>query len=497
MSRRSSFMPLRFSILAALGLAGCGEVTTPGSGGSGGGGGNGGGPSSPCAGAVPVKASDGTDSGFAKCPDGTVHRVFAAACDPTIDAPACAGDEDFFDCNTDADCTAHAHGRCLHFEGIDAPGASCGCVYSCASDADCGQGGVCVCDGVVPTLDAWSFCAGTSSCTTGADCPTGECGISAFANGCGVEVELACRAPLDACRLDSTCPENASCVTIDGSGKWSCETPNCAIGRPLLVGGEAKTAPAAARADWIDAAARVDLAAMEPALRASLAAWWADAAAFEHASIASFARFTLELLSLGAPPDLLRDTQRAAADEVEHARLAYTLAGAYGERAIGPARLDVGAIACARSAREALVALIEEACVGETVGAAEARALAEIVQDPALAAIHARIAEDEGSHAELAWRAAAWLIEREGPEARALAAAAFERAIEAIARAPRRTRRGVEARAHGLLGADEIASVRRQAIREVVRPCADQLLGALAGNERGARCLLAVAEGAG
>jgi hypothetical protein len=50
--------------------------------------------------------------------------------------------------------------------------------------------------------------------------------------------------------------------------------------------------------------------------RAELAAQWAADGAAEHASIASFARATLQLMALGAPAGLLADTQRAAADEV-------------------------------------------------------------------------------------------------------------------------------------------------------------------------------------
>ena len=51
-------------------------------------------------------------------------------------------------------------------------------------------------------------------------------------------------------------------------------------------------------------------------LRQSLAREWLRAASFEHASIASFNRFSLELLVLGAPADLVDRANRAALDEV-------------------------------------------------------------------------------------------------------------------------------------------------------------------------------------
>src|SRR5439155_1371909 len=66
-----------------------------------------------CAGAKPLPATDGTPSGFAQCPDGTIHRNQAVACDPVIVAPACTGTEKTITCQSDADCTAGLHGKCV------------------------------------------------------------------------------------------------------------------------------------------------------------------------------------------------------------------------------------------------------------------------------------------------------------------------------------------------------------------------------------------------
>jgi hypothetical protein len=48
----------------------------------------------------------------------------------------------------------------------------------------------------------------------------------------------------------------------------------------------------------------------------------------EHASVAAFARFTLDLLALGAPADLVQSAQQALGDEIAHAELCFGLAGA-------------------------------------------------------------------------------------------------------------------------------------------------------------------------
>jgi len=57
--------------------------------------------------------------------------------------------------------------------------------------------------------------------------------------------------------------------------------------------------------------------------KARLAELWAADGLAEHSSIATFARFTLQLMVLGAPSDLLSRSQQAGKDEVEHARLCF------------------------------------------------------------------------------------------------------------------------------------------------------------------------------
>src|SRR5262249_9378447 len=153
-----------------------------------------------------------------------------------------------------------------------------------------------------------------------------------------------------------------------------------------------------------------------------------------------FARFTLELLALGAPAHLVADAQRAGLDEVEHARLAYAMASAYAGRPLGPGPLDLGPLTIRADRRELLPALILEGCVGETLGVAEALtlalALADEASDPALQRLHARIAADEQRHAELAWRSLAWLLDGAGEEGQRLAARCFDEAIAAASRDP-------------------------------------------------------------
>lgn len=180
-----------------------------------------------------------------------------------------------------------------------------------------------------------------------------------------------------------------------------------------------------------------DLEAADPALRAAAAASWARVAQAEHGSIAAFNRLSLQLLALGAPADLLRDTQRAALDEVEHAELAFGVASRLAGIPLGPERYELSA---ARFALEelavctplALDGVLREAIVdgaiGETVAALEVRAAAARTTVPCLRALLGLIADDEAQHGELGFRVVGWLLE-EQPELRPRAVAHFDAAL--------------------------------------------------------------------
>ena len=115
-------------------------------------------------------------------------------------------------------------------------------------------------------------------------------------------------------------------------------------------------------------------------------------------------RLAEELAAFGAPPVLIAEARRAAADEVRHARVMATLAQRRG--AIVPAVevVPVGARALVHLAVENAV----EGCVGETWGAVVAMWQGEMAGDRDVRAAMGRIAEDEAGHAELAWQVASW-----------------------------------------------------------------------------------------
>ena len=103
----------------------------------------------------------------------------------------------------------------------------------------------------------------------------------------------------------------------------------------------------------------------------------------EHASIASFNRFSLQLLAVGAPPELVEASQRAALDEIEHARIAFALASKYGTTPVGPSSLDLAGDTLGQLDLASVTAsTVEEGCVGETLAALEAEAARDAARAP-------------------------------------------------------------------------------------------------------------------
>jgi hypothetical protein len=250
-------------------------------------------------------------------------------------------------------------------------------------------------------------------------------------------------------------------------------------GRPLLVDAQPRMATGAARTDWTDTTQPAPDAALDAHTRRALAEFWQAEALAEHASVASFARFTLSLLAVGAPAELVADAQRAGLDEVDHARRCFALAARFGGKPVGPGPLSLEGAGLDTTLREAAVSAVWEGCVGETVAALTVAAQRDACRDEAARASLAVIAEDEARHAALAWRFVRWCVATR-PELAEDVQGAFAAATAAAAHAgvdgtPAGVSRAVWA-AYGARDAQGAAEVRRDALTAVVAPCAAALV---------------------
>ena len=264
-----------------------------------------------------------------------------------------------------------------------------------------------------------------------------------------------------------------------------CRGPLPPCGRPLLAeDATPRVAAAVERVDWTDADVQV-LAVRPPMAERLREAWLADALA-EHASVAAFARFSLELLAVGAPASLVAAAQRAGLDEIAHARACFAVAAAYGASSRGPGPLSLGGVALRSRLADVAAAAVEEACAGESFSAMAAAEARGACFDPTVAAVLERIAAEEADHAALGWRFVAWAIATGGAEVRAAVEAAFARVLSGDDDVPIETMTDDDAvawRAAGRLTEADRARLWRRTRAEVIDPCVRQLLGA---TERGA-----------
>ena len=195
----------------------------------------------------------------------------------------------------------------------------------------------------------------------------------------------------------------------------------------------------------------------------------------EHASVAAFARFTMQLMAIGAPADLIAQATRAQGDEIRHALDCLTVAANVSGESLGFGTMNVeGSLTNATDVKTILIDTIREACVNETVSAAQCQAAAEQAQEPTIASMLSQIAIDEQRHATLAWGTVKWILE-EHPHLHDVAHQTF---VDAIAHPFVSTEDpGTDLSAFGALSAQQDQAVASKAIRQVIRPCMDALLG--------------------
>jgi hypothetical protein len=283
-------------------------------------------------------------------------------------------------------------------------------------------------------------------------------------------------------KTDATC-----CYQVDVSDPSNAACGG-APGRPFVVDAVARAARVAPFAsDWLLATASPDLRDLDEATRLALADAWATEALYEHASVASFSKLSLELLAFGAPRSLVVGAHRAALDEVEHASLGFTLATAYAGSPRAPGAFEiVRETRLASTLADLAAQAVEEGCVNETLAALVASAQREAASDGAVVAALARIADDETRHAELSWRIVAWALAVGDDGVRASVVQAFDRAVAANGREIELTsseessdRAGEVARsmrAHGRLSPVDVAREKARGLRNVVLPAMAALI---------------------
>ena len=156
---------------------------------------------------------------------------------------------------------------------------------------------------------------------------------------------------------------------------------------------------------------------------------WLQQAEGEHASIASFARHTLQLMSIGAPSELLLASQAASIDEIKHAKMCYGFASIFLHQDMTPGLFDVEDSLDNLEIKDIIVSVIREGCMEETLSAIEARFRGHLAIDLSVKAALNEISEDESKHAKLAWDTIQWIAKKH-PQYQTFIQNAFENEFE-------------------------------------------------------------------
>lgn len=225
---------------------------------------------------------------------------------------------------------------------------------------------------------------------------------------CEVYEEPRCNDGPGGCKNDDEClrDNGGPCDWWGGcyAGECSCAVP----GRPYYNSpeeDEPMMAPLLEGPSEWNTSGTLKIGSVNP--NAEVAEQWAKAALAEHASIASFSRFSIELMALGAPADLLDAAHQAAIEEVEHAMASFEIASAYGGVPVGPGKFPAHEI----EIKDDLPALVErvlrEGIIGETTSSVIAQFKFENAEGAVKYALES-IAFEEGSHAALAMDTLRW-----------------------------------------------------------------------------------------
>jgi hypothetical protein len=309
------------------------------------------------------------------------------------------------------------------------------------------------------------------------------CGSDSQQTGSSASSDASTDAASDASSADSGVADTGTYVDSgcgpgglpDGDG--GCLPPT--IRRPFLVGSSLRSARATRRADWSSTTLIDSKLALDPFTRRRLAEVWLADALEEHASVAAFARFTMLMLSVGAPPDLIVRSQRASIDEVRHAEKCFGLASRYGAESRGPSALVVHDSMRAMSLAEIAELTAEEGCVGETLGALLACEQRDRAIDPEAKRVLTMLANDEQRHSALAWAFTRWAVLRGGDDVRKAVKNACDRAITKTLAMEIRAYDDLDLEAwhaHGRVTCAEARAVAAHGIEALVRPCLAQTL---------------------
>jgi hypothetical protein len=258
---------------------------------------------------------------------------------------------------------------------------------------------------------------------------------------------------------------------------------------PITIG--SRRAALVSRDDWRSSAVddlepqRESGRNLSETTRAALAQAWTGAGLDAHGAVAAYARFSLQLMSLGAPPQLISGCAQAIADEVAHAQACFSLARRYAGHDVGPGPLAPSDSPSKDDPTAIVIDVVQRGCIDEAVCALSAREALEHCQDAATREVLVRHHGAKAQQAQLAWRFVAWALRGAGRDLTDHVRVAF---LTALSPLPPTAALGEHDRVllrHGVLSTAQRTALQQRVLREVVLPCMEALLARTGARSSG------------
>ncbi|MAA78209.1 MAG: hypothetical protein CL916_03040 [Deltaproteobacteria bacterium] len=191
------------------------------------------------------------------------------------------------------------------------------------------------------------------------------------------------------------------------------------VGRPMLRDGEQISAKSkmTSTQDWQKHTIRVKVEGLSVSQRKIAGNFYLRNALMEHASVAAFHHFSLELMKFGAPVELLELAHEAITDELRHAKQAFSLAADLLGETREPSSMPME-LTLSKNLIELAETVAREAAINETLAVLIAAEQRKATTDPAIQLFLEGVIRDESRHAELAWKTLRWCIDVGGEDVR-------------------------------------------------------------------------------
>jgi len=210
--------------------------------------------------------------------------------------------------------------------------------------------------------------------------------------------------------------------------------------------------------------------------RTKAAEYWSRVAMMEHASVASFSRFSLELMSVGAPTELLKGAHEAALDEVRHTQISLEIANQFSASTFAAGSFPISSKAADFAfgdMEKIATAAALEGCIEETLAASIVLYQADHMADEHHKTLLHSVALDEARHAAFAWRAVQWMTSTSHSIHSAVSAVFIDRAVR-YEMAPENASEPILQHL-GLLDQGTVLKLQHAAWHQVVAPVAASL----------------------